>query len=871
MSTMRERSNDDEITVAHDSLENPASSEPPAAVDRASEFADLAHLREHSDAQGDGTPEDSAAMRQSLIKVQQNCMLALNTLIFSTLSSIKPIISTDWRGVSERYTPGRNLRNLNNNVNYALQTHLHAATSGELGERIERMSYLFSPIDAKLVVALHQFAEVLMVLVGGDKNEKKEENDDPATPTSTEKPSSLRSAQRHTSPTHVYDSLQSQMSKLKLEMRANNLSHGDLWIKVETFINLINLLCSERENMGDAPPSYADLSPTQSAALSHKSVSASASTASIVSSVQDEKMRRDLERVTDSIDRLMRITPQLASQRVELTQKQVIEMDLAKLAGEVESSVKTSKAAATSTSASANSKQHNGVGKLLPKSIHSRRSDNNIINGIEKANSRRLDTQRVDMGSRLEDARSKMRDADLIDIVQRNRAGRMVGQDVAMPGGVDGFVGDVAGGANHGDAAAPANGTSHKATSSTSTKDSIDSQTRSLVAQQAYLAEHNVNVGNVLVQFKTQLHGTSKELEVEVDAHARDSVILKNLSNFNVRLKLPTRVVYPQRKTVRLVERDLFEFNLQVSHQSRKSLTTPVVEPPAYPYSAADFALTRPSSFRCAQCSRDLANGVYVDAYRDLPSDSWAEHVDNWMCHPAQELNADYYRDALATSAAPGEALVGSAYWVFHRKNVIDKSVRVEYTVSGRTAAPALPQVRLRLRRRLRTERGGVPLQQGVRAARRAEQVEAVSEDTPTRTHLSHTSSSFTAYNIGHYISAELVDQSRNYGTYRYFLQDEQSGELRLLVWLFNPLVKLRSSQVRLSSAIEACKLFWKTNREEPLRDSRMSSIAKLQYPAWVLDDLERALVSGIGAFLGDSPKRFFSDWHIGYIERVSK
>ena len=187
----------------------------------------------------------------------------------------------------------------------------------------------------------------------------------------------------------------------------------------------------------------------------------------------------------------------------------------------------------------------------------------------------------------------------------------------------------------------------------------------------------------MLVQFKTQLHGTSKELEVEVDAHARDSVILKNLSNFNVRLKLPTRVVYPQRKTVRLVERDLFEFNLQVSHQSRKSLTTPVVEPPAYPYSAADFALTRPSSFRCAQCSRDLANGVYVDAYRDLPSDSWAEHVDNWMCHPSQELNADYYRDALATSAAPGEALVGNAYWVFHRKNVIDKSVRVEYTVSG--------------------------------------------------------------------------------------------------------------------------------------------------------------------------------------------
>lgn len=212
--------------------------------------------------------------------------------------------------------------------------------------------------------------------------------------------------------------------------------------------------------------------------------------------------------------------------------------------------------------------------------------------------------------------------------------------------------------------------------------DSVDSQTHNVVSQQAYLAEHNVNVGNVLVQFKTQLHGHSKELELEVDQQAKDSVILKNLSNFNVRLKLPTKVVYPQHKKVKLVEKDLFEFNLQVSHQSRKSLTTPVVEPPSYPFSAIDFATTKPSSFRCAKCSRDLSNGVYIDKYRDLPSDNWSEHVDNWMCHPTQELNADYYRESLSNSASPNEALIGSNYWVFNKKNIIDKSVRVEYNVS---------------------------------------------------------------------------------------------------------------------------------------------------------------------------------------------
>lgn len=126
-------------------------------------------------------------------------------------------------------------------------------------------------------------------------------------------------------------------------------------------------------------------------------------------------------------------------------------------------------------------------------------------------------------------------------------------------------------------------------------------------------------------------------------------------------------------------------------------------------------------------------------------------------------------------------------------------------------------------------------------------------------------------YNIGHHVSAELIEQSRNYGSYRYFLQDEQTGELRLLVWLFNPLVKVRTSQVRLNSTIEACKVFYKTNREEPLRDSKMNQIGKLKYPGWILDEFENLLLNGIGSFLGDSPKRFFSDWHIGYIERVSK
>lgn len=396
---MQEKSTDEEITRADDTC----SAASPAPLNREEELAELAHLRQSQ-------PNIDEKLVKSLISVQQNSMLALNTLLFSTLSSIKPIISSDWKHVSEKYNPTKNLEHLNANVNYALQTHLHSATSGELNERIERMSYLFSPIDAKLIITLNQFAEALSLLTSGDGN----------TQQTKERPSSPPLSP--TSSSDVYDSLQSRMSKLQVELNTQDEKSGEIWLKIETFINLINILCNERDNVSERPPSYSDLSPSQSMHRQLSQKSASSTTASIVSSVQDEKMKRDLERVTDSIDRLMRITPQLASQRVELSQKQVIEMDLAKLAGEVESSVKSSKA-------STSHKASNGVGKFFPKSINTRRSDNQVISSIEKGNRRRLDSQRVDMGNRLEDARTKMRVADLVDIIQRNRVGRLTEQE----------------------------------------------------------------------------------------------------------------------------------------------------------------------------------------------------------------------------------------------------------------------------------------------------------------------------------------------------------------------------------------------------------------------------------------------------------
>lgn len=88
-------------------------------------------------------------------------------------------------------------------------------------------------------------------------------------------------------------------------------------------------------------------------------------------------------------------------------------------------------------------------------------------------------------------------------------------------------------------------------------------------------------------------------------------------------------------------------------------------------------------------------------------------------------------------------------------------------------------------------------------------------------------------------------------------------------MWLFNPLVRLRTSQLSLNATVDACKLFWKTSKEEPFHDNRMGNIPRLSYPGWILDEFEKLLMHGIASFLADSPRRFFSDWHIGYIERV--
>ena len=579
-------------------------------------------------------------LMECLINVQQNSFMALNSLLYSTLSSIKPIVSNDWKLINGTNSTNMNLNNLNSNVNYGLQNYLHTAISGSVDERIQRISYLFSPIDAKLIVSLIKFVTVLTNLT-----KKMTINDNKST---NFKPNEDKNDD-------VYHSLQSQMSKLKIELNKDQNNELErIWVKVETYVNIINLLCIERENVSDRPPSYySDLSSSnlnRQSNLSYKTFESASSGLSI----HDEKMRKDLENVTKAIERLMECTPQLTEQRVELSQKQIVEMDLAKLAGEVENKVKYQRSQSSSKFSNV-SKFFNGV--------HNKRNENDIINAIQKANSRRLDSQRVEMGSKLDDAINKSKDADLSEIMNRNRAGRMTSQESELTSKLSN------------------NSSSSRDIQKSPSNSSLDSVTRDLVSTQAYIAEHNLNVCNIVVQFKTKLHGNSKELDIEIDNKARDSVILKNLSNFNVKLKLPAQVSYPQRKKIKLVERDLFEFTLQVNH-SRKSLSTPVVEPPSHPFSSSDFNRSTPYTFRCAKCSRDLVTNGSINRYRDLPSDNWEEHVDNWMCHPTQELNADYYRSSLNVNANVNEVLIGNNYWVFNRSNIADKNVRVEFNVS---------------------------------------------------------------------------------------------------------------------------------------------------------------------------------------------
>ena len=192
----------------------------------------------------------------------------------------------------------------------------------------------------------------------------------------------------------------------------------------------------------------------------------------------------------------------------------------------------------------------------------------------------------------------------------------------------------------------------------------------------SYVAEYHENLQHILVflHFSVLPPGTALVADVQDDGQA---LVLHCGSSSSTPLRLPVPISTEIAPNVRWLG-TYYEIRLDAPSARR-----PAADPPAPALlDATQLAAARPTSFACASCSLPLVQcGALLGGFRDLPSEYWAELIDAWMCHPDQALHAHVARHSTGFWPAPGEALVGGSYLLFHEENVVQGNL-VQYEQS---------------------------------------------------------------------------------------------------------------------------------------------------------------------------------------------
>lgn len=152
-----------------------------------------------------------------------------------------------------------------------------------------------------------------------------------------------------------------------------------------------------------------------------------------------------------------------------------------------------------------------------------------------------------------------------------------------------------------------------------------------------YVVEHQENLKSL--QVLAHGVGISSDLELNIQTLSSSSgstkaaiITSKKDPSLSIDVVLPVSVYSDQ--TMPLVPQSLYQ------EAKLSALLTPAASNAlmiTHALSAPDFRSMKPTILCCTICQRHLAGLPFSrdlkQAYKDLPSDHWAEMIDIWMCH----------------------------------------------------------------------------------------------------------------------------------------------------------------------------------------------------------------------------------------------
>ncbi|KAJ3554823.1 hypothetical protein NM688_g2904 [Phlebia brevispora] len=216
----------------------------------------------------------------------------------------------------------------------------------------------------------------------------------------------------------------------------------------------------------------------------------------------------------------------------------------------------------------------------------------------------------------------------------------------------------------------------------------------------SYVAEYHENLQHVLAFFSVSGLPEGAEVEAEVvpastsTMDEREVLTLRCGPSTSPPLSLPASV--PHGKVdVTVVGGEHYQIKLR---------SNPFTEPYTPTGSSSDsetqnefldathFQTLAPTSFVCSSCSLPIAHPAEL-AYRDLPSEHWAELVDAWMCHSDLKLNQQVKKGAKEGFwPSEGQVLVGGSYVLLREDAMMLAHLR-EAEVPVKLAWEILPMV----------------------------------------------------------------------------------------------------------------------------------------------------------------------------------
>ncbi|SCV74265.1 BQ2448_6697 [Microbotryum intermedium] len=407
-----------------------------------------------------------------------------------------------------------------------------------------------------------------------------------------------------------------------------------------------------------------------------------------------------------------------------------------------------------------------------------------------------------------------------------------------------------------------------------------------------YIVEEARNLGSLVVSFWPRLPGSARQ-GWEVKSFEGESIFVAPTVG-----GAPSRVVLPSRVATQVApvisRGSYFEIKLAAFEPS-PTRSRPDLEIHS-PLSTAELRDSLPRSFACSTCHSEVVDTSAISKYNALPSEHWAELLDAWMCHQDQTLSDDLIAKGKGIQPRAGEGMVGSSYLLFDRalaKNWhrMPLTGEPEQTESGDTLYPA--------------QCDSCSSMIGFEVA------PAQASDTSTRCFRLHKFATYPIslrapgsplkdaprYSLAIHITAELLELGQAHACHRFIVEDREHDKARLLLWLFNPSVRL-SFSVMTTPGVEvledssrqpsptfpgaapvtkrsmnAVKVFFivvENEADEECQEfiaSPMSTCERTQYPLSIITRLTELLRASSSIYPSD--KRRWGQLEVGFLERL--